>query len=262
MATDHKGEFPDTPEALKKLPGIGDYTAAAIAAMAFNVSSPVVDGNVERVIARLFAVEESLPAVKPYLKELAKPFFEAGFKRPGDLAQGFMDLGAMVCIPANPRCGICPVSEYCEAYDKGIQAELPRRSPKKTKPQKTGHVYLIRDDARNVLLERRAEKAMMGGMSAFPTSEWVEKGRKANHPAFINLDKVSAKAPFIRHSFTHFDLQLTLHQGAISDATPPPDNFYWISADDILHQGFPTLFKKALKIWHDELIALPTRKAL
>lgn len=262
VAEEHGGAFPETPEGLKQLPGIGDYTAAAIAAMAFNVSSPVVDGNVERVMARLFAVEEPLPASKPLLKKLAAPFFGEELKRPGDLAQAFMDLGAMICIPAAPRCALCPVADQCAGRAGGIQAELPRRAEKQPKPQKTGHVYLVRDGQGRVLLERRPETAMMGGMSAFPTSPWLEKGQDVPHPDFIDLggEDDGRKPAFIRHSFTHFDLQLTLRQGRPRGDIP--SHCFWVEAEAVFEHGFPTLFKKALRLWSDELIAERPRKAV
>lgn len=238
------GGFPETVEGLKALPGIGDYTAAAIGAMAFNISSPVVDGNVERVMARVFAVEDPVPTSKPLLKKLAAQFFGDGLERPGDLAQSFMDLGSAVCTPASPKCGICPVAAFCEGYKKRIQNDLPRRLPKKAKPQKVGYVYLIRNGGR-VLLERRPEKSMMGGMSAFPTSVWGEGLGAINHPDFLNVHDHSAP-PFIRHSFTHFDLTLYLLEAEMHSQ---PENTFWVNQENLVEQGFPTLFKKALKLW-------------
>lgn len=244
VANDLAGEFPQTIEGLKALPGIGDYTAAAIGAIAFNISSTVVDGNVERVVARVFAVEDPVPAAKPALKKLAAQFFDEGLERPGDLAQSFMDLGSMICTPTSPKCGLCPISPFCEGRERGIQSELPRRLPKQTKPRKVGYVYLIRDDDR-VLLERRPDTAMMGGMSAFPTSAWEENLEGIDHPSFLKVHQNPAP-PFIRHSFTHFDLQLYLLEATARDHA---ENTVWIKKENLAEQGFPTLFKKALKLW-------------
>lgn len=260
IVSDYGGVFPQTPEELKKLPGIGDYTAAAIAAIAFNISSPVVDGNVERVLTRIFAVEEPLPAAKAALKKLAVPFFETGFERPGDLAQAFMDLGSGPCIPNNPRCELCPVSGFCKGHEMGIQAGLPRKSPKALKPQKVGYVYLVRDGAGHVVLERRPDKAMMGGMSAFPTSSWEESADIARvaHPLYLDIS--APPTTFIRHSFTHFDLQLWLVDARV--AKELPEGFYTVRPEALDGQGFPTLFKKAYRLWRSELMDERPRKAV
>jgi A/G-specific adenine glycosylase len=261
VAEAHNGAFPETLAGLKALPGIGDYTAAAIGAMAFNISSAVVDGNVERVLSRIHAVREPFPRSKPRLKALAAEYFPEGFHRPGDLAQAFMDLGALICIPAAPRCVLCPVSRFCSAREQGIQNELPVREPKAEKPKKGGYLYLIRNGAGDVLLERRPETAMMGGMSAFPTSAWEPGWEGIAHPEFLELQAPGQQLS-VHHGFTHFDLELRLHHARVREKASVPANLFWVPAGDLEDQGFPTLFKKAFKLWQQELIAKRPRKAV
>ncbi len=175
------GEFPDNQEDLKELPGIGDYTANAVATIAFHKSGNVVDANVERVMARLFAVTDPLPDSKPHLKALAGGLSKGEKKRPGDYAQSVMELGALVCTPSSPKCPLCPVSSHCQAYELGIAASLPMRKVKGEKPQKHGYVYWITGPDGKILFERRGEKGMLGGMIGLPTSIWVETSQKLEH---------------------------------------------------------------------------------
>ena len=168
VAEDLGGRFPDTREGLLKLPGIGPYTAAAIASIAFDRPETVVDGNVERVISRLFAVQTPLPGSKPALTELAAGLTPES--RPGDHAQAMMDLGATICTPAKPACGICPLVSPCAARAAGIAAELPRKAPKKTKPIRFGIAYVARRADGAVLLERRPPRGLLGGMLGWPGS--------------------------------------------------------------------------------------------
>src|SRR5690606_33334059 len=138
----------------------------------------VVDGNIERVMARIFAIETPLPAGKKDIGQAAAMMAQDRAERPGDYAQGLMDLGAMICTPAKPACGLCPVGRYCAARNLGIAERLPRRAAKKAKPVRYGHLYWIEDAAGRVLLERRAQTQMLGGMPGLPTSEWIEKPLK------------------------------------------------------------------------------------
>lgn len=204
------GRFPDTREGLLALPGIGPYTAAAIAAIAHDAPETVVDGNVERVVARLFAVQTPLPAAKPELTALASTLTPRN--RPGDYAQAMMDLGATICTPRNPACAICPVTAHCEARRQGIAAQLPRRSPRPPKPQRTGTAWVARKgDA--LLLERRPVKGLLGGVLAFPSTGWDGRDLPPPGPADWR------EAGMVRHVFTHFSLDLTVMTGAL---TGPP----------------------------------------
>ncbi|MCB1721160.1 MAG: A/G-specific adenine glycosylase [Rhodospirillales bacterium] len=246
VAEDLGGVFPATQEQLKKLPGIGDYTAAAIAAIAFNRPATVVDGNVERVVARFFAVEEPLPTVKPKLKALAAQFYNDFTTRPGDLAQSLMDLGAEICIPKAPRCSLCPLQAACQARKQGITKQLPRKIKAKTRPQKYGHIYWITNDQEQVLFHQRPEQGLLGGMLGLPTTDWNEDSTSLTHPEYINIP-----TPLhiqVQHTFTHFDLKLDLFEATLKAKLPVKDiKLCWLcpmSTGDKL----PSVFKKAHKI--------------
>ena len=173
VVADHGGRFPGTRAGLLTLPGIGPYTASAIAAIAHDEAATVVDGNVERVMARMFAVETPLPAAKPALTALAETLTPT--RRAGDYAQAVMDLGATICTPRNPACALCPWSAGCMARAAGVQADLPRKMPKAEKPVRRGTVWLgFRDGA--VLMERRAERGLLGGMLGLPGDGWDGAG--------------------------------------------------------------------------------------
>jgi len=204
------GAFPTTREGLLALPGIGPYTAAAVAAIAFDEAAVVVDGNVERVMARLFAVETPLPKAKVELTALAALCTPA--VRPGDHAQAVMDLGATICTPRNPACGICPLMGICAARAAGVQATLPRKLPKPLKPTREGTVWLVRNGDL-WLVETRAEKGLLGGMTGFPGDAWDGAGGPA--PVAAAWERLGE----VRHTFTHFHLILQVMH-ATSDAAP------------------------------------------
>lgn len=244
VANDLGGVFPQDEADLLALPGIGPYTGAAVRAIAFNKPATVVDGNIERIMARIFAVEAALPAVKPYLKELAEQVFEAEVTRPGDFAQALMDIGAGVCIAKTPRCALCPVHDLCAAYKHGNPQDYPKRETKKKTPQKFGYAYWITNDAGEVLLERRPEGGLLGGMLGLPTSDWVEGKEKPPHLEW--LEGVALKKhKQIRHVFTHFGLKLDVmtgqYKGLVLD-----ERYFWQSTEAVNAQDFPTVFKKCL----------------
>ncbi|HTX50141.1 MAG TPA: A/G-specific adenine glycosylase [Caulobacteraceae bacterium] len=203
-----EGVFPDTEAGLRALPGVGPYTAAAIAAIAFDRPANVVDGNVERVVARLFAVERPLPAAKPELRALAGDLIADD--RPGDWAQALMDLGAMVCTPTSPDCPRCPATSLCAAEAGGHPARYPLKSAKPERPRRFGAAYLL-TRGNLVALVRRPAKGLLGGMLALPTSEWrsapwSEADAVAAAPASVTW----REAGEIEHGFTHFTLTLSL----------------------------------------------------
>nr|WP_246026628.1 A/G-specific adenine glycosylase [Paracoccus luteus] len=195
------GGFPDTREGLAALPGIGAYTSAAIAAIAFGRAETVVDGNVERVVARLFAVQTPLPAARRELTALAATLTPAD--RPGDFAQAMMDLGATICTPRRPACGICPLTQICAARAQGIAADLPRRAPKAPRPVRTGTAWVALD-ATGVLVERRPARGLLGGTLAFPSTGW--DGSELPPPQDGGWQALGE----VRHVFTHFELRLTV----------------------------------------------------
>ncbi|MBU3260040.1 A/G-specific adenine glycosylase [Roseovarius sp. PS-C2] len=216
VADDLGGRFPDTREALVKLPGIGPYTGAAIAAIAFDAPEVVVDGNVERVMARLHDIHTPLPAAKPALVEAAAGLTPA--ERPGDYAQAVMDLGATVCTPKSPACGICPWMARCAACKAGTQADLPRKTPKKPKPTRMGIAYVARRADGAWLLERRPGKGLLGGMLGWPGSDWSDAPAPAP-PVEAAWRELGEEA---RHTFTHFHLRLAIRvahlpEGAVAE---------------------------------------------
>lgn len=238
VVADHGGQFPRTQEALLTLPGVGPYTAAAVASIAFQRPAPVMDGNIERVMSRLFAVTEPLPACKPTLKDHATRLTPQ--ERPGDHAQALMDLGATICTPKSPACGICPLMAACAARTQGIAAELPKKTPKKPKPTRLGYVYVARREDGAILLETRPDKGLLGGMLAFPTSDWSDAPTDAP-PLTTAWHDTGVE---VRHTFTHFHLQLTLHVARVAQDTSPQRGEF-VPRALFKPSSLPTLMRKA-----------------
>lgn len=226
------GSFPRTRDGLKSLPGIGTYTSAAIAAIAYDQPETVVDGNVERVVSRLFAVQTPLPAAKAELTALAETLTPQD--RPGDFAQAMMDLGATICTPRSPACGICPLMNECAARSSGIASDLPRKTPKPAKPARTGQVWLARQ-GRSLLLEHRPPKGLLGGTLAFPSTGW--DGRDMPPPGPADWRTIGT----VRHVFTHFTLDLEVLTGNL---TGNPTRGHLVAADSIRREDLPGLMRK------------------
>jgi A/G-specific adenine glycosylase len=243
VAERHGGRFPDDVAGLRLLPGIGDYTAAAIAAIAFDRREAAVDGNVERVIARLFAVKESMPAAKPRLRALARELVPV--RRAGDFAQAMMDLGATICTPRRPRCVLCPWLDSCAARAGGFAEDLPARAEKPERPLRQGIVFWLTRPDGAVLLRRRAEKGLLGGMIEVPSTPWREaRWDDTEALAHAPAKTVWTKLPgTVHHGFTHFPLDLTI-LAATTDS--PPDGI-WARPDQFKDYAFPTLTKKIVK---------------
>ncbi len=243
VASDFSGEFPDSYDGLLKLPGIGPYTAAAIASIAFNRPETVLDGNVERVMARLHDIHDPLPGVKPVLKERAAELTPS--QRPGDYAQAVMDLGATICTPRNPACGICPWRNPCAARSAGTAAELPKKTPKKPKPTRKGIVYLAKSAGGLWLLERRPDKGLLGGMLGWPGSEWSD-APGPNPPFEAVWQEADGE---VRHTFTHFHLILRVMTAEL------PEGFNQNAAQELIpHRDFrpsslPTVMRKAFDLY-------------
>jgi A/G-specific adenine glycosylase len=250
VARDHGGVFPDTEDALRALPGLGPYTAAAVAAIAFDRPANVVDGNVERVMSRLFAVEAPLPDAKPELKRLAADLIRDD--RTGDWAQALMDLGATVCRPKAPLCDRCPVSAHCAAFARGDPETFPRRTAKALRPHRFGVAYVL-TRGEQVALVRRPPKGLLGGMLALPTSDW----RAARWSEAEALSAAPAAAPWrpageVEHGFTHFTLTLQLLR-AEGDAAPEfRGDVIWSPRRDLA--ALPSVFLKAAKAGLNSLI--------
>lgn len=229
--------FPETEEGWRKLPGVGAYTAAAIAAIAYELPANVVDGNVERVMARLRAVETPLPDAKPELKALAAELVTAN--RPGDWAQALMDLGATVCTPKSPKCDLCPWRSACAAFATGAPETYPRRAAKAERPQRYGAAFRIQRDGQFWLV-RRPDKGLLGGMAALPTTEWREKKwTRAEALKHAPAEGAWKKLGAVTHVFTHFGLTLDVY---VLDADASGEGWW---ADET---ALPTVFKKAAQL--------------
>jgi A/G-specific adenine glycosylase len=229
------GRFPDGEKALLKLPGIGRYTAAAIAAIAFGRRAVVVDANVERVVSRLFAVEEPLPAAREKLYALTDSITPDAHC--GDFAQAMMDLGATICTPRSPACNACPLAGFCEARRQGRQESFPVKSPKAARPHKQGIAYWLQHED-HVLLVRRPGKGLLGGMLALPTSRWTGEAEPGDGaPAEAQWSETGA----IEHVFTHFALNLRVY---CAEAEQRGEGIWW-PVGEIEKAGLPTVFAKA-----------------
>lgn len=246
VSTELGGIFPDTYDGLIALPGIGPYTAAAISSIAFDSPETVLDGNVERVMARLFDIHDPLPGVKPILKRHAADLTPP--VRPGDYAQAVMDLGATICTPKNPACGICPWRAPCAARVAGAAADLPKKTPKKPKPTRNGIVYLARSASGDWLLEQRPDKGLLGGMLCWPSSEWTDKTGTSvpAHPFEGNWHALGGE---VRHTFTHFHLILQIEIAELPTGFIPLANQRLVSKHQFKPSDLPTVMRKAFDLY-------------
>jgi A/G-specific adenine glycosylase len=241
VLSDWHGKFPDTEETLRTLPGIGPYTSAAIAAIAFDRPHAAVDGNVERVIARLYAIETPQPAAKPLIKEKAQALVPK--QRAGDFAQALMDLGATICTPRAANCKICPWTDNCEGRKRGIAESLPRKMPKAKIPTRRGIAFWVERDDGHILLRRRPQKGLLGGMMEIPSTSWEAKlPRKVTAP--FESKWIRLKIP-VEHTFTHFHLQLSVWKTSTADsAFPGSDDYRWVHKNELVHEALPSLMRK------------------
>lgn len=244
LARDFGGRFPDTAAALKTLPGIGDYTAAAIAAIAFDEPAAVVDGNVERVLARLFAIDTPMPAAKKDIRALQARLTPQ--TRAGDYAQAMMDLGAAICTPKRPACALCPLAGDCIARARGEQARYPVKAAKTERPTRFGAAFVAarRDGA--VLLRQRPDKGLLGGMSEVPGTAWADTFPATPLDAAPLAAAWRQSAETVVHVFTHFRLELTVFHTTVDDPAPP-DDCWWASADDLPGEALPSVMKKVIE---------------
>lgn len=239
VADELNGEFPASEQALRPLPGIGDYTAAAIAAIAFGENSVPVDANVERVVARLFAIDEPLPRGRKVIATAARQIWP-GAGLAGDFAQAMMDLGSSICTSRAPACLTCPLADHCAARASGLAESLPVKPAKKVRPVKQGEALWIERNG-DVWLVRRPEKGMLGGMRALPGGEWRLAGTAPSPPTAIGT---------VRHIFTHFELHLAVMRGEpFADAVGEGE---WWPISRLDEAGLPTLYRRAAEIAVEE----------
>ncbi len=245
VAEIYQGQFPAAEADLRKLPGVGPYTAAAISAIAFNRRAVVVDGNVERVMSRLFAVENALPAAKPEIYGLTDSL--TPHSRCGDFAQSMMDLGASLCAPRNPQCLICPLSRVCLAYQRGDPVNFPRKAPKVARPVRRGAAFYIARADGAILVRTRPDKGLLGGMTELPGSAWSTtfNTNTALETAPLNLSFFEAAS--VSHVFTHFALELMVFVGHASPDIPAPLTFRWVLPAQLETEAWPSIMRKVLE---------------
>lgn len=238
---EHGGQFPQNEAQLLKLPGIGPYTAATIAAICFDEATNIVDGNVERVVSRIFKIEAPLPKSRPEYRRLAGTL--APQKRPGDYGQALMDLGATICIPRSPKCDICPWQKFCAVYEDKTQADYPRKIKKAKLPMRHGAAFVL-TNGDNVLLRRRPDKGLLGGMMGFPGTEWGKRPTDplSAAPVKRNWEKCEGD---VKHIFTHFELRLDVYRAEASD---PHIDGVWVHSNNMNEYALPTVMKKVFEL--------------
>jgi A/G-specific adenine glycosylase len=258
---DHGGVFPDSEAALRALPGIGPYTAAAIAAIAFGRRIMPVDGNIERVVSRLFAVEEALPQAKPLIQQLAATLLadiSAGDEksrsgdeksRAGDSAQALMDLGSLICTPNKPACALCPLNADCAARGRSDPETFPRKAPKTTGALRRGAAFVVtRGD--QLLVRTRAEKGLLGGMTEVPGSDWLaaqdDKAALKQAPTLKGVTRWHRRAGVVTHVFTHFPLQLVVYTASVAARAPAPAGMRWVPIATLKDEALPNVMRKAI----------------
>ena len=244
VAERHAGKLPADEAELLKLPGIGPYTAAAIAAIAFDKRAAPVDGNIERVLARVFAIRTALPAAKPELRAIAETLAPA--KRAGDFAQAMMDLGATVCTPKSPTCGNCPWADDCDARALGIAASLPAREAKPDRPLRRGVAFVLISERDEVLLRRRPPKGLLGGMHEPPMSAWEEHFPAAPLTLAPIKTKYRKLPRLVRHGFTHFELELEVYRAEDIPHTKANGAGEWAPITDLARFALPSVMRKVI----------------
>jgi A/G-specific adenine glycosylase len=249
----HSGQFPASEAELRALPGIGNYTAAAIAAIAFDAPASPVDGNVERVIARLYAFATPLPAAKPEIRRLAGAMTPP--RRAGDFAQAMMDLGATICTPKRPACALCPWNDACAARARGDPETFPRRQPKREGALRRGAAFVATRADGLVLVRTRPAKGLLGAMTEVPTTQWMQE---------FDEDKALEGAPcfsptksrrriawrrvagVVRHVFTHFPLELSVYAAELPATTPAPAGSRWVALAALAGEALPSVMRKVV----------------
>jgi A/G-specific adenine glycosylase len=256
---DHGGVFPDTEAGLRALPGIGPYTASAIAAIAFGRSTMPVDGNIERVVSRLFAVETPLPQAKPLIQQLATTLLglardeesRAGDaeSRAGDSAQALMDLGSSICTPKKPACALCPLNDGCAARGRDDQESFPRKAPKKTGALRRGAAFVVTRGDR-LLVRSRPDKGLLGGMTEVPGSDWLaggdDKAALAQAPRVRGIARWHRKAGIVSHVFTHFPLELVVYTAKAPARAAAPKGMRWVEIATLADEALPNVMRKVI----------------
>jgi A/G-specific adenine glycosylase len=241
-----KGKFPDTEAALRNLPGIGPYTAAAVAAIAFGRPAAAVDGNAERVLARLYSIRTPLPAARSEIKAKVAAMVPA--ERPGDFAQAVMDLGAMICAPKHPSCDMCPLLRFCRGHALGCPECLPRKAPRRERPLRQGAAFFVRRRDGAVLVRTRPPKGLLGGMTELPGTDW-----ETHFDAASVAKQAPVEAPYrkldksVSHAFTHFALRLDIYVAEVPNRARAPKGYRFVPDRGLDMEAFPSLMRKIVE---------------
>jgi A/G-specific adenine glycosylase len=245
VAGQHGGNFPNTEDGLRALPGIGGYTAAAVAAIAFGRRAVAIDGNIERVIARLFAIEDALPAAKADIRARAETLVPQ--QRVGDFTQAMMDLGATICTPKKPACGICPWMEFCEARARGDAGTFPRKAPKVEGRMRYGASFVVIRADDHVLIRSRPSKGLLGGMTEVPSTAWTHELKEADALAQAPLKLQWRKLPgAVEHGFTHFPLRQSVYVARAPAKTMAPAGMRWVGLAELHGEALPNVMRKVV----------------
>jgi A/G-specific adenine glycosylase len=240
------GKFPDTEAGLQRLPGVGPYTAAAIAAIAYGRPAAAIDGNAERVLARLYAIETPLPAARSEIKAKAQEMVPA--ERPGDFVQAVMDLGATVCAPKHPACNICPLLKFCRGHASGRPESLPRKAPRREKPLRLGAAFFVRRRDGAVLVRTRLEKGLLGGMTELPGTAWETDFDAASAasqaPVKTSYRKLERS---VSHAFTHFGLRLDIYVADVANTRRAPTGYRFVPDSGLDKEPFPSVMRKIIE---------------
>jgi A/G-specific adenine glycosylase len=240
------GKFPDTEARLQRLPGIGPYTAAAIAAIAFGHPAAAIDGNAERVLARLYAIETPLPAARSEIKAKAQEMVPA--ERPGDFAQAVMDLGAMICAPKHPACDICPLLKFCRGHASGCPESLPRKAPRRERPLRLGAAFFVRRQDGAVLVRTRPEKGLLGGMTELPGTTWETDFDAASAASQAPIGASYRKLErSVSHAFTHFGLRLDIYVAEVANRRRAPTGYRFVPDCGLDKEAFPSVMRKVIE---------------
>ena len=248
---DHRGVFPDSEEGLRSLPGIGPYTASAIAAIAFGRRTMPVDGNIERVVSRLYAIEELLPGAKPLIQQLATTLLGAGEEnsRAGDSAQALMDLGSSICTPKKPACVLCPLNEDCLSRMRGDQESFPRKAAKKAGTLRRGAAFVV-TRGNELLVRSRPEKGLLGGMTEVPGSDWIaaqdDKAALQQAPMHKGIARWHRKVGVVTHVFTHFPLELVVYTASVAARAGAPKGMRWVPIATLKDEALPNVMRKVI----------------
>ena len=243
IVTEYEGQFPQNFEALKKLPGIGDYTASAIASIAFDEAVAVLDGNVERVMSRHQRIEAYFPDAKADTKAMLAHILDK--EQPGEFAQATMDLGATICTPKRPACSLCPVNEDCKGFKNGDAELFPYKKPKKEKPIRKGAAFVLQNEKSEIFLCKRSQSGLLAAMTQVPTTQWNSRQDGSEDITEAPIEANWKKMGIAKHTFTHFHLELTVwYAEGINNL---PIKGWWCKVEKLSEEALPTVMRKALE---------------